>query len=343
MSGERTEAPSARRLREARRRGQVAVSPELTGAAALAGGLIALAIGGAGQAEALARGLRATLSDAPLSDAEPAAALAGAGAALIQAVLVPGGGALAGALVAGLLQTGFLLAPAAVAPRAERLDALRGLRRLLSPAQLGAVALGLVKAGVLLGIGAFWLVENARSVAGLERLDAPALWRALPLAGGLAARLSIALVALGVVDLLRVRRRHLRSLRMTREEARREHREDEGDPSLRGERRRRHRGFLEAGPVSRATVLIVNPTQLAVALRHDRGGPEAPRVVAKGAGRAAARIRSAARRAGVPVVRDVPLARALHRLVEVGDEIPEDLYQAAAVVLAHLYGPEGRA
>ena len=92
--------------------------------------------------------------------------------------------------------------------------------------------------------------------------------------------------------------------------------------------------------MARATVVVVNPTHLAVALRHDRGGPDAPRVVAKGAGRAAARIRSAARRAGVPVVRDVPLARALHRLTEVGEEIPEELYQAAAVVLAHLYGAE---
>jgi type III secretion protein U len=90
-------------------------------------------------------------------------------------------------------------------------------------------------------------------------------------------------------------------------------------------------------------VVVMNPTHLAVALRHERGGPEAPRVVAKGAGGAAARIRSAARRAGVPIVRDVPLARALHRLVEVGEEIPEELYRAAAVVLVHLYGKGGRA
>ena len=84
-------------------------------------------------------------------------------------------------------------------------------------------------------------------------------------------------------------------------------------------------------------MVVVNPTHLAVALRHDRSSDDAPRVVAKGAGLAAARIRSAARRAGVPIVRDVPLARALHRLAEIGDEIPEELYAAAAAVLAHLY------
>jgi type III secretion protein U len=126
---------------------------------------------------------------------------------------------------------------------------------------------------------------------------------------------------------------------MSRDEVRRELREDEGDPAHRAERRRAHRAILDAGPVARATVVVVNPTRIAVALRHDRGGGEAPRVVAKGTGRAAARIRSAARRAGVPVVRDVPLARALHRLADLGDEIPAELYDAAAAILVHLHGP----
>ncbi len=342
MSGERTEAPSARRLREARRLGQVAVSAELTGAAALAGGLAALALGGAGCARVLAHGLRAALS-APLDAAEPAAALASTGAALLRVALVPCGGALAAALLAGFLQSGFLFAPAALAPRLERLDPFRGLRRLFSTAQLAAAGLGLLKAAVLLGVGVAWARGAASSLAGLERLEPAALWRALPMVAGLSWRLALAVAALGALDLLRLRRRHLRTLRLTRDEARRELKEDEGDPALRGERRRLHRGLVEAGPISRATVVVVNPTHLAVALRHDRGGPDAPRVVAKGEGIAAARIRSAARRAGVPVVRDVPLARALHRLAEVGEEIPEDLYQAAAVVLAHLYGREGRA
>lgn len=342
MSQERTEAPSARRLREARRRGEAPVSADLTAAAALAGGVVALALGGAACARSLAQGMRDALSAAPLSGPEPAAALARSGVALLEAVLVPAGGALAGTVLAGLLQTGFLFAPAAVAPRWDRLDPLRGLRRLLSVPQLASVALGLLKAAVLLGVGVLWLRAAAPSLAALARLEPAGLWRALPLVGELTGRLALAVVALGAADHLRVRRRHLRSLRLTRDEARRELREDEGDPALRGERRRLHHGLLEAGPISRATVVVVNPTHLAVALRHDRQGPDAPRVVAKGAGHAAVRIRSAARRAGVPVVRDVPLARALHRLVEVGEEIPEDLYQAAAVVLAHLYGRGGR-
>jgi type III secretion protein U len=118
----------------------------------------------------------------------------------------------------------------------------------------------------------------------------------------------------------------------------RERREDEGDPRHKAERRRWHRAFAGAGPVRRATCVIVNPTRIAVALAHARGSDDPPLVLAKGAGEAAARLRAEARRAGVPIVRDVALARALYRLSEVGDAIPEELYEAAATVLVHVYG-----
>jgi len=340
VSGERTEAPTPRRVREARRRGEVGASAELTGACALAGGLAAVALGGPAIAAALARALRASLSSAVLAPAPPAAALQDAAAALLRASLVPCAGALAGALCAGLLQSGFLFAPAALAPRLERIDPLRGLRRLFSVSQLVGVLLGLARAAALLAVGALWLRGALPWLAGLARLEPAAAWRAVPALGGLALRLALVLLAFGLVDLGRARARHLRGLRLTKDEARREHREDEGDPQLKSARQRAHRGLAEAAPVARATVVVVNPTHVAVALRHERGGPDAPRVVAKGAGRAAARIRSAARRAGVPIVRDVALARALHRLVEIGDELPEELYEAAAVVLARLYRRE---
>jgi type III secretion protein U len=119
---------------------------------------------------------------------------------------------------------------------------------------------------------------------------------------------------------------------------RRESREDEGNPEHRAERRRLHHAVLDAGPVSKATVVVVNPTHVAVALLHRRERQEAPRVLAKGIGDDAARIRSAARRAGVPIVRDVTLARALYRLADAGEEIPGELYEAAAGVLVHVYG-----
>ena len=150
-------------------------------------------------------------------------------------------------------------------------------------------------------------------------------------------------LAFGVADLALCRRRHRRALMMTREEVRRDEREEEGDPRLRAERDRLRRAAVLAGPVASAACVVVNPTHLAVALGHDRAADEAPRVLARGAGREAARIRTAARRAGVPVVRDPPLARALFRLAGVGEVIPRELFEAAAAVLAQVYRlAEGR-
>jgi flagellar biosynthesis protein FlhB len=339
VSGSRTEPPTPRRLREARRRGEVARSAELTGAAALLAGLAALAAAGPGAAADLAGLVRAALAAAPAGGAAPAAVLRDAAGTVVRLVLPPALAALAGGALAGLLQAGPGLFPGALRPRLARVDPVRGLRRLLAPSRLLQAALGVAKAAALGVLLAAWL----REAAGLARLAraGPAL-RAAPALLGLGLRLAAALALFGALDWALARRRHRRALMMSRDEVRREQREDEGEPAHRAERRRRHRALLEAGPVSRATVLLVNPTHLAVALRHERAGEEAPRVVAKGAGLAAARIRSAARRAGVPIVRDVPLARALHRLAEVGDEIPSELYEAAAAVLARLYAaPEG--
>jgi type III secretion protein U len=258
---------------------------------------------------------------------------------VLRLAVPPAACAAACAAVAGAAQTGFAFSLEAARPRLARLDPSRGLARLLDPGQAARTALSIVKAAVLLLLLAGWWRGAARALVALPRAVAPgALAAALPLLAGLALRLAAALALLGAADLALERRRLRRSLRMTREEVRREVREDEGDPAHRAERRRLHRAILDAGAVTRATVVVVNPTRLAVALRHERGGEGAPRVLAKGSGRAAARIRSAARRAGVPVVRDVPLARALHRLADVGDEIPEELYDAAAALLAHLYG-----
>jgi type III secretion protein U len=345
VSGDRTELPTPRRLREARRRGEVAVSRELCGAAALLGGLGALAVTAPRTVAELGRALRGVLTGAVAAGAGGAIDLAGPvlreGAWSVLRHSFPAASA---ALVAGgaaaVLQAGPGLFPEALRPRLERLDPVRGLTRLLSPSQLASAALGVAKAAILLLLLWSWLRASAPALAGLPRLEPAALWRALPLLAQLVLRLALAILALGALDVLLVRRRHRRALMMTRDEVRREHKEDEGDPVHRAERRRRHRALLEAPPVARATVVVVNPTHLAVALHHRRGADDTPRVIAKGAGADAARIRSEARRAGVPIVRDVALARALHRLTEVGDEIPEELYEAAAAVLAHLYGLE---
>lgn len=340
MSGNRTEEPTPKRLREARREGEVAQSRDLGGAAALAGGLAGVALAGPFATATLSRLLSTSLASAARVAADPGAVLRDAAFLAVGLAVALAAGAVLAAVGAGLLQSGFVFAAGALRPRASRVDPFRGARRLLSPASLAAVAVGVAKAAALAAVAVSWVRGAARELAGLARVDARALGSALPLVAGLAVRLAAAYLVFALLDWALARRRHRGLLRMTKDEVRREHKEEEGDPARRAERLRLHRALVSAGPISRATVVIVNPTHLAVALRHDRAAEEAPRVVAKGGGLAAARIRSAARRAGVPIVRDVALARALHRLAEVGDEIPEELYEAAAAVLAHLYGTE---
>lgn len=340
MSDGRTEPPTPRRLREARRRGEVARSAELSGAAALVAGLAAVVVTGAAAAAELGRLLRSGLSLAGTGATEPIAMLREATGAVVRLTLPAALAALVAGGAIAAFQAGGVFSLEALRPRLDRVDPVRGLRRLLEPFQLLRAALGVAKAVALLVLLGAWLREEAAGLAELARVGTAGLFRAAPALSALALRLALAFMLFGALDWALARRRHLRALRMTREEVRREQKEDEGAPEHRAERRRRHRAILEAGPLARATVVVVNPTHVAVALRHDRAGEEAPRVVAKGSGLAAARIRSAARRAAVPVVRDVPLARALHRLAEVGDEIPEELYETAAAVLAHLYRPK---
>jgi type III secretion protein U len=342
LSGNRTEKPTPKRLRDARLRGDVAASRELTSATSLVVGLFAVTLAGPSIASGLAAQLRDALAAAVRGDVvlAPRAAILAAAMQLASAALVPLAAAAIAACGCGVLQARGLFSLQAAAPRWSRIEPVAGLRRLFSSSQLALLALGVCK---VLAVAAVAWSERAELVAAAAALlrtsSTSALLEALPAAAApLALRLGALLVAFGVADLLLARRRHERSLRMTLDEVRRERKEQDGDPQQKADRRSAHRALANAAPVARATCVVVNPTRLAVALQHDPATDSAPVVLAKGAGAQARRIRGEALRAAVPIVQDVPLARALFRLAEVGDEIPEELYHAAAAVLIHVHG-----
>lgn len=333
MSGDRSEEPTPRRLRQARERGQVPRSRLFSGSLVLAGG----SAGGAlvlGDATAELRSWTATL----LSEgAAVPAALHQALTLLVRACAPALGGAVLAAVVAGLAASGWSPSTTVLVPRLERLDPIAGLRRLFSWRMVAELGRSLAVAALLLGAvagGAWTLLPSALRLpavaatgAGLDLLrpEAIRVWgRALFLAG-----------AMGVLDLMLARRRHRRSLRMSRDEIRREHREQEGDPRHRAHRRAAHRQLLLSGRargVKAASVVVVNPTHVAVALRWAPEECEAPYLVARGREADAQAIRSEALALGIPIVRDVALARGLVQY-DLGEEVPEELYRAAAVVL----------
>ena len=339
-SGEKTEDPTPQRLEEARRRGDVATSRELTSATATAAATIALLATAPSAVARLLGHWRAALGTAAAAG-PPAAALTAGLEVMARALAPPLLAALAAALAIGFLQTRGVLALGALRPDLGRLSPRAGLGRILGGQAAREVGKGALKIAVVAAI--VWVTLRP-ALGGVTSLSGAAPERTFALLGALfgrvAIRVTLAGLAIGVADLLIVRRQHLRRLRMTREEVKRESKESEGDPSHRAERQRLHRELAEQrmlDDVRKADFVVINPDHIAVALRYDRDGDAAPVVVARGERLLAERIKQIAREAGVPVFRDVTLARSLRDLPE-GDEIPPALYEAVAEILRVVYG-----
>jgi flagellar biosynthesis protein FlhB len=246
------------------------------------------------------------------------------------------------AALSTVVQTGALFAPARVSPDLSKLDPVAGLRSLVSGARLWNVARALSAALVVgyLAWGALrrYAVDLSHTVGtGVSAASVAAL-----AAKGIARDAAAIGIAFALVDLVVVRRSLLSKLRMSKSEVKREYRESEGDPQLKAARHRAHRDMLAAATVNAvrdATVVIVNPEHLATALRYVDGEDDAPKVVAAGDGELAQKIQEAARAYGIPIIRDVPIARALSEL-EIGDTIPEALYEAVAEILREVWEAE---
>jgi flagellar biosynthetic protein FlhB len=184
-----------------------------------------------------------------------------------------------------------------------------------------------VRGIVLDSLGLAWMTPGASAAIGWERTES-LLWR-----------VAIALSVLALGDYGLQRYRFMESMKMTKQEVKDEHIQQEGRPEVKGRIRRIQREFTRRrmlNDVKKATVVVTNPTHFAVALEYRRGGMAAPRVLAKGADHLALAIRERARQHGVPIVENKPLARALYQTAEVGDFIPAELFAAVAELLAQL-------
>lgn len=337
---EKTEQPTPRRLRKARDEGDSGASAFATQAAAFVVAVVLAPAAGAATAQRVSDDLRAILGTATVA---PSVALRfdplqlGAELIVLSAPILAAT-ALAAAVVHAVQTSGVIVARR-VTPRLGRLDPTTGIKALFSGARAFAVARAFVAAAAVAALGYWALREHVADWARLTgRLPGvgPAISGA---AQSLAMRVALVGLVLGVIDVAVVRQSWLRRLRMTKDEVRREHRDSEGDPQTKAARERGYQEMLAQATVAdvkSASVVVVNPAHLACALRYDdRQGDEAPVLIAKGEGGFAARIVRAAHDYGVPVVRDVPLARALVEL-EIGDLIPEVLYESVAEILSEI-------
>ena len=347
---------SPRRRQEAREKGQVALSTELVVAALLAGWLGALSFGGGSLAATLANGIARSADELgafgrlELTPKDAVTQLFAIGLPAAKAALILILPMFALGLLVTYGQIGFAISPKAIGFELSKISPIAGWQRVASMRSVVRTGLGLAKISVIV---ATVMMVAVGQLGGISMLGDSDLGPVLVVLGRVSFKAVvaaiIAMLALAAADFVYQRWQLSKDLRMTKEEAKQEHRQDEGDPHVKGRIRRLQREMASRrmmSDVPTATVIVTNPTHYAVALKYYKDGfdergrkvnASAPRVVAKGVDLIAQRIKEIGHEAGVPLYEDVPLARGLHARCEVGDEIPSELFAAVAEVLAFVY------
>ena len=345
MSGQKTEQPTPKKLRDARKKGQVAKSQDLTNAFLFMTAAGALGMLGAGIVDQLQAVMLSFMDERTFGGDAPASELiARAGEAAWTVILAPLPllvAMTAMATLLGFVQVQGLFAPEAVKPDIKKLNPLQGLKNIFAkPKTYIELGKNLLKFAVILGI----VYANVAAMLP-ELLQTPRLapQQTLPLVGDLLGdlllQIGVFFLALGAADFVLQKKLHIKELMMSKDEVKREFKSDEGDPLIKGQRQQLHHELLSEGSIAetaRADVVVVNPTHVAVALRYVEETMGAPRVTAKGQDERAKEILKLARRHDVPILRNIPLARGLMK-IEIGHEVPEELYTAVAEVLNWVY------
>jgi flagellar biosynthetic protein FlhB len=346
VAEDRTEKPTAKKIRDARKKGQVLRSRDVHDVAQLGAVLLALGWFGRSLVEGLGQTVAAGLvqvgesAHRTIGDAELSGLALQTGKALMLLVGPIALAAIIGGLLSATIAGGWNVSTEPLTLNFGKLNPANGLSR-LAPSKAG---LDLMRTLIAL-IGLIWI-----AIGSIEAMvqDSLTLGRVMPVQAALLTwsvaesylrRAWVVMALLAGGDYLLQRYRYMQSLRMTKQEVRDEQRLIEGAPEIKARIRKAQRDMARRrmlAAVPRATVVVTNPTHVAVALEYQRDRMYAPKVVAKGGDHMAERIKKVAREHSVPIVENVALARALFASTEVGDTIPGDLFEAVAEVLAYL-------
>ncbi|AWP75392.1 flagellar biosynthesis protein FlhB [Bordetella bronchiseptica] len=341
---EKSEAASPRRLEKAREEGQIARSRELGTFMMLAAGVAGVWLSGSMLYQGLTGVLRRGLGFEPRVAQDPGVmveqAVHGAGRALL--TVLPMFGMLAVvAVLSAVLLGGFVFSTKPLEPNFSKLSLWSGIKRMFSAQTVVELVKALAKAALVGGVAVWVIWHYHDDMLGLMHVaPSAALTSAMSLVALCSALIVGSLLFVVLLDVPWQIWNHLKKLRMTKEDVRQEHKESEGDPHVKGRIRQQQRAMARRRMMSEvpgADVVVTNPTHYAVALKYVDGAAGAPRVVAKGTGLIAARIRELAAEHRIPTLEAPPLARALHQHVELGQEIPTALYTAVAEVLAWVF------
>ncbi|MFW6386428.1 MAG: flagellar biosynthesis protein FlhB [Bacillota bacterium] len=347
--GEKTEDPTPKRRREAREEGKVAKSQELSGALTLLGSFLILYLFFINMIDSLTERMTNvfTFERIPEISANYVNNLLMENiiytARLVAPVMLAAG--FVGVLV-NFIQVGPLFTHQTLIPKFENLDPISGMKNIFSLKALVEMIKSLLKAVVVLTLA---YIHISGSFGDLTTLSRQGVRPGIACLGSIIVRLAVGiiifLIVLGVLDYFYQKWEYEKQLRMTKYEVKEERKEREGDPLIKQKRKEKQRQMSVnrmMAAMEEADVVITNPTHIAVALEYDLETMEAPVVVAKGEGYVAERIKEKARELGIEIVEEKPLARALNEMVEIGDVIPAELYQAVAEILAFVFRKDDR-
>lgn len=346
---EKTEPATPKRIEEARRKGQVAKSMEVSSVLILLTSLGVFSFAGSWMFWSLSDFMRGILQNSGsmhLNDIDTITTTLALIFKKVFIILMP---LMLSILIAGVLanvaQIGFMMTGEPLIPKLSKLNPISGMKKFISLSSLVELSKSLIKIIVIGGVAALVIRGELENIPNLLQLDVREI---LSFIGKVSFKICfytcLVLIILAALDYFFQRWKHEEDLKMTKQEVRDESKQSEGDPKVKArirtiQREMSRRRMMEAVP--EATVIITNPTSLAIALKYDTKEMIAPKVIAKGAGYLAARIKEIAKENDIPIVEQKPLAQTLFKAAEIGESIPAELYRAVAEILAYVYRLKG--
>ena len=346
---EKTERPTPKKIADARKKGTVAQSREIPSAVILLTSLGFFFFTGSWMFSSMSEfmgGVFVNIGSFRIHDITTASTLSIITLKSVLSILLPFMLAVVAAgIVANIVQIGFLFSPEAFSPKLSKFNPISGIKKLFSLKSFVELVKSLIKISFVGGIAYLTINTELKTIPTLMQMDIKDIISFIGFTSfKICLYVSIALIAMAVLDYAYQKYEYIKSLKMTKQEVKDENKQAEGDPGVKARIRSiqiemSKRRMMESVP--EADVVITNPTHLAIALKFDSEKMIAPKIVAKGAGKIAERIKKIADENHIPIVENRPLARTLFKIAEIDDYIPAELYQAVAEVLAYVYRLQG--
>lgn len=345
MGGDKTEEPTAKKKRDARKKGNIAKSKEVTTAITLVAMLIIIFTMSDYIILEIKNSMINLLSSNFSLNFDSGVMLNSLGSKILLSfmkIFLPIGFIIMiFGVIGNLIQSGMLFTGEGLKPQFSKLNPINGFKNMFSLKALGTLVKSVAIIGVLLYIGYSFMNKNFEGIMKSADIYLPYLLNTIiELIKSLLGRICLAVVLIAVVDYGYQRFTHNKELKMTKQEVKEEYKQMEGDPQVKGKIKQKqreisNRRMMQAVPS--ATVIVTNPTHISIAIKYEKGIDSTPRVVAKGADVVAFKIREVAKEHDIPIIENKPLARLIYKEVDIDKEIPEEMYQAVAEVLVAVY------